>query len=283
MHLNPRTRKSLRKKIEGHTTIRDSLVFSHRLYSNMTGFLHYLPFFFILGVEKGGTTSLYSYLTKHPDMKPAVTKEPNYFSKYYSRGTNWYKACFPFRGKTCDATPRYFDYPYAPQRIKSIIPESKFILLLRNPIDRAWSQHSMVVRGGHEIWDFDNAIRYEKGRTESEWKKMLNDPTYYSDDYFRHAYLSRGIYVNSLKRWFEHFDRKQFFIIDSQEFFENPSNVFENVLKFLELSKFHLEEFRIKGKANKIKMSSEHRKQLNEFFKPHNEDLFKLIGRKFDW
>jgi len=296
-HLSIGTRKSLRKKLKKYKTSHSLAISLHRKYCSMTGFLHILPDFIILGAEKGGTSSLYRYLIQHPFINSSVTKEINYFNKYYDRGLNWYRVCFPFKFHkffaknlqkknflTGEASVRYFDHPHAPERIKQLIPNVKFIILLRNPIDRAYSQHSMVVRGGNEKLTFEQAIEDEKDLTSEEYEKMLKDKNYYSDTYFRHAYLNRGIYVDKLKRWMDVFPKEQFLIMHSKDFFANPSKIYQKTLDFLNMPQFDLKNYDVKGRVNENpKMDSKLRNQLIEYFKPHNERLYEFLGRNFDW
>ena len=297
-HLNIGTRKNMRKKLQKHKKSHSLAISLQRKYCSMTGFLHVLPDFIILGVEKGGTSSLYRYLIQHPSISPTITKEINYFNKYYDRGSNWYRVCFPFKFHkyfaqtlqkknflTGEASIRYFDHPHAPERIKQLIPNVKFIILLRNPIDRAYSQHSMIVRGRLEELTFEQAIKDEKERTSEEYEKMLKDKNYYSDNYFHYAYLNRGIYVDKLKRWMDVFPKEQFLIMQTKDFFDDPSKIYHKTLDFLNLPQFHLKKYdNIVGKINLNKpMDSKLRNQLIEYFKPHNEPLYQFLGKNFDW
>lgn len=296
-HLDPTTRKNLRNSLKSSPTLHKFAITLQRKYCTLTGFMHVLPDFYILGVEKGGTSSLYNYLVQHPFIHSAVTKEINFINKYYDRGTNWYRVCFPFNFQkfidkhflrknfiTGEASVRYFDYPHSPERIKKLTPNAKFILLLRNPIDRAYSEYSMTARWGVEKLSFEEAINIEKERTTKEYEKMINDQNYYHENYFRHAYLKRGIYIDLLKRWLEYFPREQFYIAKSEDFFENPSVIYNKILKFLDLSMWELEEYeiiRLISKKSKIDMKL--RKKLVEFFKPHNERLYQYLGINFHW
>jgi len=296
-HFSIETRKSVRKKLQKHKTSNSLAISIHRKYCSMTGFMHTLPDFLILGVEKGGTSSLYNYLLQHPSVFSASTKEINYFNKYYDRGLDWYRVCFPFKFNksftknllqknflTGEASVRYFDYPHAPERIKQVLPSLKFIILLRNPVDRAYSQHSMVSRGGNEKLTFEQAIQCENDRTEKEYEKMKNDKNYYSDLYFRHAYLERGIYVDRLKRWMNIFPKKQFLILDSKDFFENPSMIYLKTLEFLNLPKIELKKYEVRGRKNEnSKIDPNLREQLIEFFRPHNKRLYEFLGVNYHW
>ena len=293
-----KTREFLRPRLAKHEWLHNFIRTLDRAYSNLTGFTHVLPDFYLIGAQKCGTSALYDYLVQHPCIHPCITKEPRFFDKYFHRGINWYKTCFPsifqkkFESKifhrkflTGEATERYLEHPHVSKRIKKITPNSKFIVLLRNPIDRAYSHYNMRYKSKKEKLSFEDAIECEKDRTHNEFKKMLNDENYYSKDYFHHSYLDRGIYIEKLKRWMEVFPKEQFLIIQSEEFFKDPNNVYNQVLKFLDLPNWKLKEYKKIG-AGSYKHSEiepEIRKKLIEYFKPHNEQLFDFLKTKFDW
>ena len=149
----------MRHKLEKYPKLQKLVTFVYMKYCGATGFLHVKPDFYIIGFAKCGTTSLFEYLISHPNIHPPKGKEIDFFDRLYSRGINWYKVGFPFtiqkfiekvffRKKflTGEATPRYIEHPHAINRIKQTTPNAKFIILLRNPIDRAFSQHNMNVK-----------------------------------------------------------------------------------------------------------------------------------------
>jgi len=260
--------------------------------------MHVLPDYYIIGAAKSGTTSLYDYLVQHQCVQPITTKEPRFFDKYYNRGENWYRINFPFTFQkfisekinkkkfiTGDATPRYLDHPHAPHRIKKITPNAKFIILLRNPIDRAYSNYNMRINAKREHLSFEDTIEKERKQGKDEFKKMQQNEEYYSRDYYHNAYLDRSIYVDKLKRWMEVFPKEKFLIIQSEEFFKDTSKMYKEVLEFLNLPNQELPEYKQIGKAKykQPKMNSETRKKLVEYFKPHNERLYEFLGRRFDW
>lgn len=294
-HLDHKARYNIRKKLQNHKTTQDTAISLHRQYCKLTSFLHVVPDFYIIGVEKAGTSSLFGYLTQHPYIYAPITKEINFFSKYYSKGNDWYKVCFPSKfqkffknisgGKfiTGEASVRYFDYPHSLNRLRKFTPNAKLILMLRNPIDRAFSEFASTSRTGRETLSFQEAINSEESRTSDEYNKMLNNENYFHETFFRFAYLKRGIYADNLERWFKIFPREQFLIIKSEDFFENPSFVYNRVLTFLDLPKWELDEYTIWRRVNKSQMDENIRTKLIEFFKPHNERLYKLIGENFHW
>jgi len=268
----------------------------YRIYCNIIGNRHVLPNFLIIGAAKGGTTSLYEYLVEHPGILPASGKEVYFFDKNFKMGKNWYRKFFPlkkiqtsiseklgYNALTGEATPRYIHYPYCSKRVKQVIPSVKIIVMLRNPIDRAYSHYQMHYAGGTEALSFEEAIEEEPKRLEGEYEKMVNDENYYSIKFYKKSYITRGIYADQLERWFKYFPREQFHIIQTEEFSKNTDYEFQRLLKFLDLPEF-IPNFEKKFKMRKYpKMKPETREKLVEFFKPHNERLYKLLGTDFGW
>ena len=292
------TRQYIRPTLKNHKKFHKFILALHNIYCNLTGNFHLLPDFYILGAAKSGTSSLYEYLIQHPSIHSAFTKEPRFFDKYYLKGINWYKVQFPTKFQkfvdekilkkkfvTGESTVRYLDHPFAPQRIKKITPDAKFIILLRNPTDRAFSHYTMMEHKRKDNLSFEEAISKESQRTKEEFTMMENDENYYSSEYYHHAYLDRGIYYKKLKNWFNVFTREQFLIIQSEDFFRNPNKTYKEVIKFLALPDWNLKEYKVigSGKYKKQTLSNETRKKLDEFFKSHNYHLFELLEKKFDW
>jgi len=288
---------SLRHRLEKHQKLHKLTTSLYLKYCSATGFLHLLPDFYIIGFVKCGTTSMYEYLMQHPCVYPPKGKEISYFDRLYFKGINWYKVGFPFkfhkyiykniRGKefqTGEATPQYIEHPHALYKLKKLTPNAKFIVLLRNPIDRAFSQHNMNVKNDYEFRNFNDALKHESERIKGRYEKMERDEKYYSWDYEIFGYLEHGIYVNKLKRWMEVFPKEQFFIIQTEEFLRNTREIYQQVLEFLGLPKWPLGEYALyKKRKYKEKMDQDLRKKLGGYFRPHNERLYELIGRKFDW
>lgn len=285
----------LRKKVSKSKTLHEKAISLHSLYCNITGFLHVLPNFYIIGTAKGGTSSLFDYLIQHPDVISPIGKELHFFEELYKRGSNWYKVCFPTKIQrlfkknfiTGEATPRYIDHPQVPKRINNLTPNAKFIVMLRNPIDRAFSHYSMIINGKSsslEPLPFEDAILKESERIKGEFEKMESESTYSSDKYWAYAYQDRGLYAKKLKRWMKIFSPEKFFIIQSEEFFRNPDVIYNQTLKFLGLRHYNLSNYEpVKVGKYKSQLKSETREFLSAYFKPYNEELFQLIGRRFDW
>lgn len=170
-----------------------------------------LPTFLIIGAQRCGTTSLYDSLTGHPSILPALRKELHYFDNNYDKCLEWYKAFFPLRlpretNSTAnpplrgEATPYYIFHPRAHQRIADVLPNAKLIVVLRNPVDRAYSHYWHEVRMGYEHLSFEEAIAKESERTGREVHDLLRDEQYRSVEHQHFSYLNRGIYHQQLRR-----------------------------------------------------------------------------------
>jgi len=114
------------------------IIYKTKLFSNrLTNYIRALPNFLIIGVPRGGTTSLFNYLIQHPLINPPLWKEVDFFGTNFNKGIQWYKSFFPLRKKgylTGEASPNYLYHKLAPRRISETIPKAKIIALLRNPV-----------------------------------------------------------------------------------------------------------------------------------------------------
>ena len=232
-----------------------------------------LPDFVIIGAQKGGTSFLYYLLARHPLVQPAARKELHFFDQpdRFAKGAEWYRRCFPRSGWkdgsrtiTGEATPYYlFDHNVA-KRMCEVVPQTRLIALLRNPIDRAYSHYQMQVKRGTEPGTFEEVIERQHS-----------------------SYVSRGIYVDQLLRWFEFFSKEQMLILKSEDFFERPVETLKPVLKFLQLPDWQpeaseLERRRHTGAYSK-KMDPSTRRRMEAYFEPHNQRLYECLGVDFGW
>ena len=291
------SKEYLIKRLENHENLHDVSRLLYTKYCSLSGFLHLLPDFYIIGAQKSGTTSLFYYLTKHPNI-PQTIKDIRFFDKYYHKGLDWYRLHFPLKiSKSVaqkinrkkyvigEATERYLEYPHAPQRIKKITPNAKFLIVLRNPVERTYSHYNMNLRLKHETLPFEERINNVQSRIQEEYEKMEKDETYYSDEYFRYAYLDRSIYIDKIKRWMKIFPKEQFMVVENKELSKKTSRVYNDVLEFLNLPALELNEYKkfYLAKYKQPTMEPEIRKKLIEFFKPYNEKLYKFLDIDYGW
>jgi Sulfotransferase domain len=262
----------------------------------LTARIRLLPDFLIIGAQRCGTTSLQRYLIQHPCIAPAFRKEVHFFDKNLSKGTTWYREHFPSllykyyvttilrrRFMTGEASAAYIFYPHAPKRVLATVPRAKLIILLRNPVDRAYSHYQHEVSLKYETLPFDEAIARESERLHGEREKMLADQSYDSYSYRHHSYLSRGVYAEQLAIWMSLFSREQMLILQSEDFFARPASVFQKVLRFLDLPPWELSEYKPYNAREYSTMNAATRRRLIDYFEPHNRRLRELVGQKFAW
>jgi len=235
-----------------------------------------LPDFLIIGVIRGGTTSLFNYLTTHPKIKGSAknesgcfNKEPHFFDEKYEKGIDWYKSWFPNRNADellCEATPHYLVRQHVLDRVYYWLPEAKFIALLRNPTDRAWSHYCHRKRSHHlAVEDLKDS---------------------------KHYLIKFGIYIDYLKEWFKYFPKKRFLILRSEDLFNDPKEIVDECNEFLGISSLRLKEYKIYDPLKKSgvnyeteypKISGDIKECLDRFYKPHNKELYKLLERDMEW
>ena len=259
-------------------------------YRRFTAPLRGLPSALIIGAQKSGTTSLYQYLVAHPDVVPPLTKEVHFFDLHHARGAGWYRGCFPYShllrdgSLTLEASPYYLVHPLAPLRAAQLLPQVKLIAILRNPVDRALSHYQHEVQKGREPLSVADAIEQESVRLAGEEKRLTEDPTYYSYNHHRYSYIRRGLYLEQLRRWAQHFRRDQLLVLQSERLFRDPRKVMANVHGFLELQPHHLKHYKpFLAGTYASTMPDALRKRLSQYFEPHNQGLYRWLGESFDW
>ena len=258
--------------------------------STVTGGTGALPDFLIIGAQKCGTTFLYHLLCQHPYVEPAATKEVHFFDTGFANGVEWYRSHFspPTQKEgrkvlTGESSPYYLYHPHAARRAAQVVPGSKLIALLRNPVDRAFSDYNHKAREGREPLSFEEAIAAEKERIRGEKEKMLADESYASPTYRKFSYLSRGVYVDQLEEWCGYFDEEQLLVLKSEDFFENPQAVFERALEFLGLPHWWTGVSGERNEGEYERMNPATRQRLEDYFEPHNKRLYDFLGVDFGW
>jgi hypothetical protein len=254
----------------------------------LTGPLRTLPDFLIIGAQKAGTTSLYDYLVEHPDVLPAAAKEVHYFDLRYAKGLNWYRGHFPPRAMkgdrlTGEASPYYLYHPLAPARTRELLPDAKLVVLLRDPVDRAYSQHNHETVLGNETLPFWEAIQAEESRLAGEEERILAEPGYMSYAHGHHAYLARGRYAPQIERWLAHFDRAQFLFLRAEDLFQDPAAVYARTLEFLGLPPYSGVRFTPRNARSYAPIPDDVRRELARLIAPANRELRDLLGEEFTW
>lgn len=251
------------------------------------------PDFVIIGAQRAGTTSLYDYLTQHAEIAPALRKEIHYFDNHFDRDHAWYRAFFYpaalrrlfWPTVTGEATPYYLFHPHAAARLAATLPHARFIVMLRNPVDRAYSHYLHEVRRGYETLPFAQAIAQETERVRVS-AAALAAPAAYDPAHHHYTYLQRGLYAGQLQVWQQHFARSQILIIISETFFAQPSQALADCLAFLGVRDLdwrpsHFVKRNFHG--NYAAIDPPLRRQLEAYFAPHNQQLANFLGYDPGW
>lgn len=258
------------------------------------------PNFIIVGAQRSGTTSLYDYLLWHRAISPALQKEVNFFDIHFFKGLRWYQSYFPsklnFRNTilagmglntiTGEASPDYMSNPQVSSRVAEIYPDMKVIMILRNPVDRAYSHFLHETRLGREQLSFRAAIESESERIKSDLERMRIDDEYFGWDFHRYNYLYKGLYVDHINHWLKYFDRNQIYVIRSEDLFEDVPKVMEGVFNFLDLDMknwISKSNYDIDGGGSYTSMSESDRKWLDNYYQDANHRLSNLLQRDMKW
>jgi hypothetical protein len=245
-----------------------------------------LPGFIIPGAPKCGTSSLYDLIALHPGVRRAMRKEPTNFLHY--PGSELRARMFQPLGAgrfLCgEGSVEYFAHPEGPGNVAAVVPGVRLIFLLRDPIERAWSDYRMFVRAGKERGDFTEVVRKA-----AQW---LADPT--MEELCRAAarqsfsplrYVLNGMYGTLLARWEAAFGREQMLVLSAEELFQNGAGVAERVYRFLGVSEYTVAEVphaRDSGELGKV-VPEEAREILRAFYQPQVEAVEAWLGRKPEW
>jgi len=258
-----------------------------------------LPDFLIIGAKRSGTTTLFRSLQSHPDVLglfPASQdkKSPHYFDLDYQQGERWYRSFFPTERErrkpdgteriSGEASPYYLFHPLAPARIAAAVPDARLVVLLRNPVDRAFSHHWDRVKNGIEDLSFEEAIAAEDERLAGEQERLVQDAAYRSHAYEHFSYVRRGRYAEQLERVFAGTPRGRVLVLRSEDLYAEPQAAFDEALAFLGLAPHRPERFeKLHGHADRPTVDPATRARLDEVFAPHNRALADLLGTEVWW
>lgn len=191
-----------------------------------------IPNFLIIGAQKSGTTSLYYYLKQHPDIFMYPGKEIHFFTYMQEPISDChisiaeYQSLFSnVKGQRAvgEASPSYIYSKAAPERIKAYNPDMRLIAVLRNPVDRAYSNYLHALRRGQEpLEDFCQALQAEEERITNGWNFMFH-------------YVAKGYYSEQLRRYYQHFDKTLLKIILLEDLRKAPSSTIKGIYQFLQV------------------------------------------------
>lgn len=180
-----------------------------------------MPTFIGIGAQKCASTWLFEILRDHPEVLLSNPKELDFFSYRYDYGLQWYSHHFspPAATKAIgEISPSYFHEPAVPERVRRVLPEARILLSLRDPVQRALSNHKHEVRLG----------RF-RGRDISFEAGLQNNA----------SYLEQGLYATHLSRWLKCFPREQLLVVLYDDIVANPAAIARQTYQFLGVDSDH--------------------------------------------
>lgn len=249
-----------------------------------------LPGVVVAGGNRCGTSSTHDYLCQHPQLVPGIRKEIHFFDveENYARGEALYRAHFPTRRRlrrlaradglprtAVDATPAYMFFPHVPARMRALLPRARIIVLLRDPVGRAYSNWKHHGKKGKQLGSFREEVEHELavlgGRS-----GPLGDCA--------PRLLPRGHYADQLERVFAAYPREQVFVGFSEDLFRDAAAFCRRLFAFLGLDPAPVDCSRVKGRSGGTRnVDADLRAALDEHFAPHDERLEALLGARPPW
>src|SRR6266404_63206 len=231
--------------------------------------------FVIGGTQKGGTSALDSFLRKHPEIcMPATRKELHFFDREEENTDyNAYHANFkpePQQRVIGEASPIYMYWETAPDRIWKYNPKMKWILALRNPVERAFSAWNMETKRGKDKLPFAEAIEKEPERCREALP--LQHRVY--------SYVDRGFYAHQVRRLFNIFGKEKYLILLNEELRSDHKETLRRVFEFLGVDpSFVPPEASVFEQEYSNKIDNQLRARLIDIFQFDIKELEKLLGR----
>lgn len=221
----------------------------------------------ILGTQKAGTTSLYEYIKQHPDLYFSDVKEVTYFveDELYNKSEDYYHSFFTKVSNEkiiASAYVHMLPCKKAIKRVKEYNPNMKFIIMVRDPVSRAYSAYNYAIKNGWEDENnsFEDALSLEKERIKNEEYDLM--------------YFENGMYYKHIKSWQQDFAKENFLIIKDTELRDNPKDVLEKIFNFLDID--HRNDIDTSQEFNKAGIVRS--KILQSFLLKKDSSLKKYIG-----
>lgn len=233
--------------------------------------------FLIAGTQKGGTSALMAYLQEHPEICIACREEGHFFDrqKYFEHvpvDYSVYHQWFHPKGRervVGEKTPIYMYWYDAPRRVWEYHPGMKWLLLLRNPIERAYSHWNMERARNWDDVDFWTALQNERVR--SREALPLQHRCY--------SYVDRGFYTEQLRRIWFFFPRSQTLTLKSEELRDNPTTTLNKVCRFLGVDPYaHVDSQIVRSQAYAAPLGRREKAYLAHVFEYEIKELEQLLA-----
>jgi hypothetical protein len=227
---------------------------------------------------------------------PAFHKGVHHFdtAEHYARGLDWYRGHFPVRAladrrvrsdraRTGESSPYYVFHPLAGARIARDLPFAKLVVLLRDPVERAWSAHKQETGRGFETESFERALELEDSRLAGEAERIVADPSYQSFHHQHHAYRRRGHYAEQIERLRAAVGTERVLVLEADELFTPGTDGWARVLDHVGLAPWEPKAMPRANARPSDALPAALRDELSDYFRPYDEALARLLGQEPTW
>jgi hypothetical protein len=247
-----------------------------------------LPTAVIVGAQKAGTTQLFAHLLTHPRVMPGVKKEIDYFSRNADKSVDWYRSQFPLRSTVSkqqahviDGSPSYMAIPQALRQMQAVLPDARAIVILRDPVSRAFSHYQHRKTRHLELRSFDQAVEDELRDTTL---RPVHGAALAPAAPRMWEYVARGYYALQLELLFNLYPSDRVLVIDSAELFADTSGTCNRVFDFLGIEHCHVHVDKVYNKGYyREQIDPRVMERLQAHYGPYNALLQSMIGRQFSW
>lgn len=266
------------------------------------------PDFLIIGAKRAGTTWLYAALLEHPQvlpMFPSATVLPlrthpkgvHYFDIGYDGGERWYRSHFPTAGYrrvrsalgrrpvvAGEASPYYLFHPLAASRAACELPAARIVVMLRDPVERAFSHYKEQRALGNEpLPRFEDALAAEDDRLAGEHERLTTDTHAVSIAHEHQSYVAQGRYADCLARWMRAYPATSVSVLFSAELFADPQGGYDRLCRFLGLGQHPLRSTRRLNASVSEVLDPPIAERLRCYYAPYDAALAELLGRELPW
>ncbi len=263
-------------------------------WGRVTAALRMQPDFIVVGAQRAGTTTLFRVFSEHPEVvRPTVSKGIGYFDLNYAKGVRWYRGHFPLKAlavlrhgkgvQVFESSGYYLFHPLAAERIANDLPDVKVIVMVRDPVERAYSAHRHEMMRGFEREDFPSALKLESVRLEGAEDRIRQHPNLEDFNHRHHAYRARSRYAEQIRRYQDVLGSDRVYIIDADRFFASPEEELNGLFKWLGLREWMPASVAQWNAQPREPMDPQLRTELEEAFADSDAELELLMGRTPSW
>lgn len=259
---------------------------ARRSISRQTRGNRVFPSILVVGAQRSGTTSLHRALIQHPQIQgPAEGKGVHYFDLEFGRGDEWYLARFPASApgvRLVETSPYYVFHPLVPARVADRLPDASIVILVRDPVERAYSQYFHEVNRGFETLGFEEALEAESSRLARSDDVFEEDQFAVVAEHIHHSYLARGRYAEQIVRWMACVAPGKMLVLDAGRLFRDPKSAIQTLADFLEIDPEYL-EFPHANFYQRPELPASVKSYLSAYFEPFDAQLKPLVGWDPSW